>query len=149
MPRTRAAHSGAQGRALGALDRRGGKGELFSCGVKCNYRDYILAIYPKGNMCGNGCKVLKMTEILLVPWRRQGLPECEKAARSGLKAEESSPKWPKKRRREERGGERECVCVGGSRAAMGSHATYFRKYRGFRRINVYMFMFTFIQGFNP
>ena len=110
MPRTRAAHSGAQGRALGALNWRGGKGELFLFGVKCNYRDYILAIYPKGNMCGNGCKVLKMTGILLVPWRGGKASEREKAARSGPKAEESGPKWPKKRRREGRV-ERERVCV--------------------------------------
>ena len=117
MPRTRAAHSRVQGRALGALNRRGGKGKLFLVGVKCNYRDYILAIYPKRNMCGNGCKVLKMTGILLVPWRRQGLPECEKAARSGPKVEESGGKWRKAalsglksggERREEK---RESVCV--------------------------------------
>ena len=52
-----------------------------------------------------------MTGILLVPWRRQGLPEREKAAQSGPKAEESGPKWPKKWRREEKGRERERVCV--------------------------------------
>ena len=99
------------GRALGALNRRGGEGGTLSCGVKCNYRNYIVAIYPKGNMCyGNGCKVLKMAGILLVPWRRQGLLEREKVAQSSPKAEESSPKWPKKQRRAERV-ERESVCV--------------------------------------
>ena len=52
-----------------------------------------------------------MTEILLVPWRRQGLPECKKVAQSGPKMEKSSPKWPKKWRRVERGRKRERVCV--------------------------------------
>ena len=62
-------------------------------------------------MChGNGCKVLKITGILLVSWRRQGLLECEKVALSGLKVEESGPKWPKKWGRE-KARRRESVCV--------------------------------------
>ena len=86
-----------------------------------------MAIYPKGNMChGNGCKVLKMTGILLVPWRRQGLPERKKVARSSLKAEE----------RGERRRESVCVCIGGNRAAVGSYATYFCEYRGLRHITI-------------
>ena len=59
----------------------------------------------------NGCKLLKITGILLVSWRRQGLPEHEKAARSGLKVEENGPKWPKRwGREEERRRKRESVC---------------------------------------
>ena len=60
--------------------------------------------------------------------RPEAARKRRKAALSGLKSGGERGEWR----------ERVCVCVGGSRAAVGSHATYFREYRGLRRITVSM-----------